>query len=68
MTEFTENTPTVSFEDPGGGTIFAIRVCPNCGRFLKTGDLFTDQEGGHVEFKGWLCAKCGEVSPDWDRY
>ena len=51
------NSPCVSYEDPGGGEIFVYRVCPICGRFIGTGELFTDLEGGHVTLKKWNCKK-----------
>lgn len=67
MTELTENTQVVVFFDPQGGEIFVFRYCPECGRFLKTGKLFTDLEGGNVHLKDWICKRHGEVQPDWDR-
>lgn len=41
--------------------------CPECGRFVKTGELWTDREGGNVTLKGWICSRDGDVKPDWER-
>ena len=64
--ELTENTPVVAYKDLEGGEIYVIRLCPTCGRFIKTGILLTNLSG-EVTLENWLCSKCGEVQPDWDR-
>jgi ribosomal protein S27AE len=56
----------VAYEDPEGGEIYVIRLCPNCGRFIRKGELLTNLLGG-VLLKNWMCKKCGEVQPLWDR-
>ena len=57
-----EGDPIVVFEFARQGSVWVLRRCPNCGRFIKVGYL---QINGldEVRGKGWLCGKCGEVQP-----
>lgn len=64
--ELTENTPVVAYDDLEGGEIYVIRLCPNCGRFLKVGELLINLLGG-IKLTNWMCKKCGEIQPCWDR-
>ena len=37
-----------------------------CGRYLKKGELLMNRMG-NVKLKNWICNKCGEIEPYWDR-
>ena len=56
-----ENMPrlTVEFGDQIGTAVF-VRVCENCGRFVKANDVIraNDWTGLHPEPNA-MCAKCG---------
>lgn len=54
------------FEGEGSGTIGVYRRCPECGRFLKEGELLMNM-AGEVKLKNWICKKHGEVKPYYDR-
>lgn len=47
------------------GMIQVIPKCPQCGRFIKAGEVLMNGLGA-VTFTGWLCGRDGEVQPDWD--
>ena len=64
MTEVGENTPFVSYETYHGD-IVVWRVCPNCGRFIKCGSVYSNKMG-EFKFEHWECAKHGEIKPSWD--
>jgi len=38
----------------------------SCGRFLKTGELLMNR-AGETKLRGWICSRCGEVEPYFDR-
>jgi hypothetical protein len=58
---------SVCFNDPEGGEIIVYRHCPDCGKFIKTGKLFTNILG-NVKLEGWICKKDGEVNPFYERF
>jgi uncharacterized protein with PIN domain len=57
---------TVTFKD---ADVFAFQRCPRCGRFMKTCDAGVIINGFEEvrEFEGFICSKCGEMQPNWDR-
>ena len=50
-----------------GEDIIVFRRCPHCGRFMKCGEVWGNQEGEVTALSGWRCSRCGEVTPDWTR-
>jgi hypothetical protein len=48
------------------GDIVVYRRCPECGRYLKKGEVLTNM-AGDAKVKGWICKKDGEVEPFWTR-
>ena len=61
MLDVSEQEKLVIFEGPEGD-ICVLPKCRHCGRYLKTGRLFTNIMG-QVRFKEWICKKHGEVQP-----
>lgn len=49
------------------GDILVFRRCPICGRFIQEGEAVLENGLGAVTFLGWICTRCGEINPDWDR-
>ena len=64
--EWNENTPIVSFEDPEGGEIIVFPKCPVCGKFVKHGSV-TVNGLGRVRLYDWICKTHSEVEPEWTR-
>ena len=48
-------------------TVGVYRRCPECGRYLKEGELLANLDG-EIEVRGWICKKHGEVEPYFDRW
>ena len=51
-------------EDEGSGISVYCR-CPECGRYLKRGKLYTNKLGT-LRFKGFKCKIHGDVEPYYD--
>lgn len=64
--EWTEKTPFRYFPDNKEGDIWVFPKCPNCGRFIVTGEVYTN-EMGNVKLENWVCRKCGEIQPEYIR-
>lgn len=64
MDDFYEG-PYRCFTHQEGGCIGVIPRCPKCGRWIKTGNVFSNILGD-VRFENWLCAQCGMVIPFWE--
>lgn len=47
-------------------TIGVYRRCPECGRYLKKGELLTNMDG-EIKVRGWICRIHGEVEPFYAR-
>ena len=58
-----ELQPWVGY-DVEGSTVWVVRRCPACGRYIKEGKLQTNFEG-QVRCAGWRCKSHGEVEPFW---
>lgn len=54
------------YPDSEDGDICVYCRCPECGKFIKKGELFTNK-GGEAQFKNWICKKHGEVTPFYVR-
>jgi hypothetical protein len=46
------------------GTLCVHKKCPNCGRFVKEGDVIINMLD-NVMLPNWTCSKCGEINPNW---
>ena len=57
------------FEDSEGGTIGVYCSCTKCSKFLsrKNAKCFTNSNG-NIKLTGFVCQKCGEVEPYYDRF
>lgn len=44
------------------GEICVYRRCPECGKYLKDGEVRTNM-AGEAKLHGWTCKKHGEVTP-----
>jgi len=47
------------------GSVGVYARC-ECGRYLKHGQLLTNL-AEEVKLTGWICSRCGEVQPLYDR-
>ena len=54
--------------EASGEHIAVYRKCPECCRYLKKGELWTNMDGEVAKLKGWICREHGEIEPFWDRY
>lgn len=45
------------------GDVCVYRRCPECGKYLKEGKVFTNRLTERVKLTGWICKKHGEVEP-----
>ena len=53
-----------------GEDILVFRRCPKCGRYLRIAPdacVVETAAAGVTEFRGFECARCGEVKPAWER-
>lgn len=50
----------------GDCKLYVSPKCPKCAQFIKVGlverYLFDDR----LVFRGWVCGRCGEVTPDYE--
>jgi hypothetical protein len=54
-----ENSPCIGYGDEGATF---VRVCPKCGRFVKTDDVVTfHDDGPPKEQPNATCKKCGRI-------
>lgn len=44
------------------GDICVYRRCPECGKYLKAGEVLTNM-AGEAKVQGWTCKKHGEIEP-----
>jgi len=58
---FEDEKAWTRYECGGEGDICVYRRCPECGKYLKEGKVFTNS------VKGWICKTHGEVEPFWLR-
>lgn len=47
-------------------TIGVYCRCPECGRYIKKGNLFGNMFGD-IKFEGFICKVHGEIEPYYDR-
>jgi hypothetical protein len=52
-------------DDEDSGTIYVVRRCPHCQRYIKTGKVFVNGLG-HTKLRGWRCSIHGAVRPWYD--
>jgi len=66
-----EGGPRVSYGDADESMVF-VRVCPNCGRFVKADDPLETMVNGLDEVRlpetNATCAKCGRVSMPFEGF
>jgi len=57
--ELSPTTPLVSYGKLGDEPLTFVRLCPNCGKFVKADDFVEDPVAGEDNA---TCAKCGRVT------
>lgn len=57
------------YPSPDGSFACFIPRCPNCGRFVKAGEILMNREGEIKEKEpNATCKKCGQVSMPFEGY
>ena len=61
-----DNQPWVGFSDgeEEDDSLWVVRRCPRCGRYISVGSIHELLDGGIV-FDDWECKVHGDVEPFW---